>query len=314
MASFSVIRQSLGDTTHGRPVRGPARQPPVDIDAAYDLCEQITRAEARNFYWAVEPLPAYRRRALCAIYAFALRVEGAADASLHRTHKVWLLAQARAGIPHDGTPRPVDPVLVALRDVKRRFPIPLTSLDDLTDGVESDVRGVTYETFEDLVHYSRQVAGSIVRLSVAVLGSRDPRTAARLADDLGVAMQLTNILRDLVEDSGRGLLYIPREDLARFGGPAGPVSASPELLISVIRHGTHRNREWYDRGLSLLPLLDERSAACIAAMARIHTSILDRIERSPDDFLRARITATALTTLKGSSLRQPQEGVSSWRG
>jgi phytoene synthase len=260
MAIPCVIRQSLGDTTHSRPVRRSGQRPPVDIDASYDVCEQITPAEARNLYYAVEPLPAYRRRAVCPIYAFARRVDGAADGNLHRTHKLWLLAHARAGIPHDGTPRPVDPVLVALRDVS------------------------------------------------------DPTAAARLADDLGVAMQLTNILCDLVEDSGRGRVYIPREDLARFGCPASPLSAPPERLSRVIRYEARRNREWYERGLSLLPLLDPPSAACIAAMAGIHKSILDRIERSPNDFLRARIslpgaeeariTATALTTREGSHVRR----------
>jgi phytoene synthase len=278
------MRQSLGDTTHSPPVRTLGQRPPVDVDAAYDVCEQITRAEARNIYSAVEALPAYKRRALCAIYAFAHRVDGAADGDLHLADKLWLLADARAGIPHDGTPRPVDPVFVALRDVKRRFPIPLASLDDLIDGAESDVHGVTYETFEDVVHYCRQVAGSIGRLSVAVLGSRDPTAAARLADDLGVAMQLTKIARDLVEDSGRGRVHIPCEDLARH------------------------NHAWYERGLSLLPLLDPRSAACVAAMAGTQKSILDRIERSPDDFGRA-----CISPQRPRRRRRPT-GVTSWRG
>ena len=239
MATSSVIRASVGDTTHrrpvrgtdrrpvrgtrGRPVRGPGQSPPIDIDAAYDVCEQITRAQAGNLYCAIEALPAYRRRALCAIDAFARRVGDAADGDLHRTEKLWLLAQARAAIPHDGTPRPVDPVLVALRDVKRRFPIPLASLDDLIDGLESDVHGVTYETFEDHVHYCRQIAGAIGRLS-------DPAAAAAMADDLGVAMQLTNILREVVEDFERRRVYLPHEDLALFECPASPPSAPQELL------------------------------------------------------------------------------------
>jgi phytoene synthase len=302
------MKQSLGDTTHSRPVRRFGQRQPVDVDAAYDVCEQITRAEARNLYEAVEPLPAYKRRALCAIHAFARRVDGATDGNVHPTHKLWLLADARAGIPHDGTPRPVDPVLVALRDVKRRFPIPLASLDDLIDGVANDVHGAPYETFDDLVRYCRQVAGSIGRLSVAILGSRDPRAAARLADDLWVGMQLTDILRDLVEDPRRGRVYIPREDLARFGRPVSPLSAPPELLSGVIRQEARRNREWYERGLSLLPLLDPRSAACIASIAAIHTSILDRIERSPDDLLQARISP------QRPRFRRRPEGVTSWRG
>jgi phytoene synthase len=285
------VRQKLGDTTPSRPVRKSGQRPPVDIDAAYDVCERITRTEARDLYHAIEPLPAYKRRALCAIYAFARRVDAALDGNLHRTHQLWLLAQARAGIPHEGTPRPIDPVFVALRDVKRRFPIPLASLHDLIDGAESDVHGVTYETFEDLAHHCRKVAGSIGRLSVAVLRSRDPAAAARLAGDLWVAMQLTSVLRDLVEGSGRGWIYVPREDLTRFGCSTGPLSAPPDALGSMIRHAARRNREWYERGLPVLPLLDSRSAACIAEMAGNYMSILDRIERWPDGFSRADFAA-----------------------
>jgi 15-cis-phytoene synthase len=130
----------------------------VDIDAAYDVCEQITRAQARHRYSTVEPLPAYRRRALCAIYAFARRVDDTAHGNLRHADKLRLLADARADIPRDGTPRPTDPVLVALRDLNRRFPIPLTSLDDLIDGAESDVHGATYDTFEDLIQHCRTAA------------------------------------------------------------------------------------------------------------------------------------------------------------
>ena len=222
MATSSVIRPTVGDTTtadppaarphpaHLRPARRGSRRPSTLTPPT--TCASRSRARRRaNLYSAIEPLPAYRRRALCAIYAFARRVRDTADGNLHRAEKLWLLAEARAGIPHDGTPRPVDPVLVALRDVNRRFPIPLASLDDLIDGAESDVHGVTYETFEDLVQYCRQIAGSIGRLSVAVLGSRDPAAAAQLADDLGVAMQLTKILRD----SGRGLPARTRVSAAR---------------------------------------------------------------------------------------------------
>ncbi len=251
------------------------------------------RAQARHLYSAVEPLPVFRRQALCAIYAFGRRVGDTAEGNQAHAEKLRLLAQARAGVPRDGAPRPTDPVLVALRDVNRRFPIPLASLDDLIDGAESDMHGATYDTFEDLVQHCRQVAGSSWRLSVAVLGSRDPAAAAQLADDLGVAMQLTNILRDLVRDFRRRRVYLPREDFELFGFPAGPLSAAPELLGGLIRHQARRNRDWYDRGLALLPLLDARGAAYVEAVAGIHARILERIERSPTDVLRGRITLPA---------------------
>ena len=275
----------------------------MDIDAAYDVCEQITRVRARDCYSAVEPLPAYRRRALCAIYAFARRVDDTAHGNLRHAEKLRRLADARAGIPRDGTPRPTDPVWVALRDVNRRFPIPLTALNDLIDGAESDVHGATYDTFEDLVRYCRQIAGSIGRLSVAVLGSRDPAAAAQLADDLAVAMQLTNILRDGVEDFQRGRVYLPREEFELFGLPADSLSAAPELLARLMRHQARRTRDWYGRGLALLPLLDSRGAACVDAMATTHMRILERIERSPIDVLRRR-----------TSLPATRAGVTQWRG
>jgi phytoene synthase len=265
----------------------------VDIDAAYDVCEQIAHVWAGDRYSAVQALPTYRRRALSAIYAFALRVDATAHGNLRHSEKLRLLADARADIPRDGAPRPTDPVSVALRDVSRRFPIPLTSLDDLLDGAESDVHGTTYDTFDDLVRHCRQVAGSIGRLSVAVLGSRDPAAAAQLADDLAVAIQLTIILRDHVEDFQRGRVYLPREDFELFGCPADPLSASPELLDRLIRHEVRRNRDWYDRGLALLPLLDARGAACVEAVASVHMRSLDRIDRSPTDVLRRRISLPA---------------------
>jgi 15-cis-phytoene synthase len=245
--------------------------------------------QARDRYSAVERLPAYRRRALCAIYAFARRVDDTAHGNLRDAEKLRLLADARADIPRDGTPRSTDPVLVALRDVKRRFPISLSGLDDLIDGAEGDVRGATYDTFEELVQHCRQVAGSIWRLSVAVLGSRDPAAAAQIADDLGVAIQLTNILRDVVRER----VYLPREDFELFGSTADPLSAAPELLDGLIRHQARRNRDWYDRGLALLPLLDAHGAAYVEGVASMHMRILDRIERTPTDVLRGWISPPA---------------------
>ncbi|HEY2436836.1 MAG TPA: squalene/phytoene synthase family protein, partial [Solirubrobacteraceae bacterium] len=289
MTTPNVIRQPAGDSTPSQPIRRLWQRAPVDIDAAYDVCEQITQVHGRDRYSAVDSLPAYRRQALCAIYAFARRVDDTAHGNLRHAEKLRLLADARADIPRDGTPRPTDPVLVALRDVNRRFPISLASLDDLIDGAESDVHGATYDTFEELVQHCRQVAGSIWRLSVAVLGSRDPAATAQLADDLGVAIHLTNILRDLVRDLERGRVYIPRGDLELFGCPADPLSTTPELLGRLIRHQTRRNRDWYDRGLALLPLLDARGAACVEAVAsmphadsRAHRSLTDRCPARTD--------------------------------
>jgi 15-cis-phytoene synthase len=265
----------------------------MTVDEAYRACERITRSRALNFYYGIRLLPNDKRRAMCAIYAFARRVDDVGDGDLPRDEKLRLLAQARASIALNGGPPPTDPVIFALRDVHERVALPLDAFGDLLDGVEADVRETVYETIDELVHYCRQVAGSIGRLSLAVFGARDRAAATPLADDLGVAMQLTNILRDVVEDRERGRVYLPREDVARFDCPPDLTSAPAGALVELIRFEAARDREWFDRGLALLPLLDARSAACVSAMSGIYLRILERIERAPGDVLRGRISLPA---------------------
>ena len=173
-------------------------------------------------------------------------------------------------------------MLVALFDAERSFPLERHSLFDLIDGVRMDVDGTSYETFDQLVVYCRRVAGSIGRLCVAVFGSDDPRSGD-LADDLGVALQLTNILRDVREDAEHGRRYLPAEDLARFGTP------SPESIGALVAFEAARAREWYQRGLELTSMLDRRSAACVLAMSGIYRRLLERIESDPAAILQQRV-------------------------
>lgn len=263
-----------------------------DVEAAYQACEEITRAEALNFFYGIRLLPADKRRAMCAIYAFARRVDDIGDGGLSRDEKLRQLGEARASVTWNGAlpAATSDPVIVALRDAYERFGLPVDAFADLIDGVEADVRETEYASFDELVVYCRQVAGSIGRLSLAVFGSKDREAADALADDLGVAMQLTNILRDVVEDHERGRVYLPREDFERFDCPPDPTNAPVDALRELIRYEAARDREWFDRGLALVPLLDARSAACVAAMTGIYRRILDRIDRSPGDVLRGRIS------------------------
>src|SRR5439155_1576580 len=174
-----------------------------------------------------------------------------------------------------------DPVLSALGHAAHRFAIPVPSFADLIDGVEMDVRGTTYARFEDLLPYCRRVAGSIGRLSVAVFEASHPARAAELADDLGVAMQLTNILRDVREDRGAGRLYLPAEDLDRFGCGPDPSVAPSAALTTLVRFEAARAREWFGRGLQLLPLLDGRSRACVGAMSGIYRRVLAGVRLVP---------------------------------
>lgn len=264
----------------------------MSVSDAYRSCEQIVRTEARNFSYGIRLLPGPKRRALSAVYAFARRIDdiGDGDGPAHR--RLARLEEERAALQRR-SPDPGDLVLVALKDAARRLPIPLGAFDELIDGCAADVRGATYARAEDVVAYCRSVAGSVGRLSLGVFGAEDVEAATPLADALGVALQLTNILRDVREDRMIGRIYLPAEDLARFGCTLnldyeGAFTDPPDRLAELIRFEADRARGWYLRGLRLLPLLDRRSAACAAAMAGIYQCLLERIATDPFAALTAR--------------------------
>ena len=255
---------------------------------AYRACEELTRARAGNFYYGIRLLPAPKRRAMCAVYAFARRIDDIGDGEAPAELKLAQLQDARAELRRqDGTP-----MRAALADAERRFALPRAALEDLIAGVEMDVRGERYATFDELVVYCQRVAGTIGRLCLAIFGSADPDRAEPLAEDLGVAMQLTNILRDVREDLERGRTYLPGEDLERFGvAPADLAGRHASAAFArLVEFELARAREWFDRGLELLELLDARSAACVAAMTGIYSRILDRIEADPGAVLARRVS------------------------
>jgi phytoene synthase len=265
----------------------------VNLDDAYRRCEQITAAEARNFSYGIRLLPPPKRRAMSALYAMARRIDDIGDGQAPAPVKLDALAGVRsdldelaAGLP----PRHDDAVLVALADVVHDYRIPLTALGELVEGCEMDVAQIQYPTFDALVGYCRLVAGSVGRLSLAVFGTVDPPRAAPLADALGVALQITNILRDIVEDRDQmGRVYLPAEDRERFG-VADDLSEPLDGLLGLIVFEAARAEDWYEQGLELLPMLDRRSRACTAAMAGIYRRLLVRIQRDPAGVLRGRMS------------------------
>jgi phytoene synthase len=315
----------------------------MDVHAAYRHCEEITWSQARNFSYGIRLLPPAKRQALAAVYAFARRIDDIGDGDLPRPAKLTALAEARASVTALGTPAPAsaqnggpssgngsrrgdqrppgeqrppgaqrppggatsggDLVLVALADAAGRFDIPLAAFGELIDGCEADVRGTTYRTFDDLLYYCRCVAGSVGRLSLGVFGTDDVATAAPLADALGVALQLTNILRDIREDYLGGRVYLPVEDFERFGcsledGPLRPAQTQPgpadgangDKLAALVEFEAQRASAWYTRGLALMPLLDWRSAASAGAMAGIYFRLLERIAATPRVVLERRMS------------------------
>lgn len=258
----------------------------MNSDWAYAYCQEITRHEAANFYYGIRLLPKERRGALCAIYALARRVDNIGDGPAPRKEKIRRLDEERRKLESIDTAYD-DPVFVALAHAVLRFPIPVDAFGELIDGVEMDVAGTHYATFADLLPYCRRVAGAIGRLSLGVFETRERETASVYADDLGVAFQLTNILRDIREDLENGRVYLPAEDLERFGCD---LSAPDDRIVDLVRFEADRARAWFESGLRLLPLLDRQSAACVGAMAGIYRRLLSRIERRPDLVLRGRVS------------------------
>lgn len=270
----------------------------MNVPQAYAACEDITRREARNFSYGIRLLPGPERRAMSAIYAAARRIDDIGDGTLPAATKVAQLNELRVALTslRSATSSATnDPVLVAVADAAQRFPLPLEAFGEIVDGCLADVTVHRYETFDDLVGYCRCVAGAVGRLSVGVYRPRRLEQAWQSADALGIALQITNILRDLREDRLVGRIYLPAEDLHRFGcrlelDDAGNLTDSAEQFAELVRFQAERAESWYRRGRVLLPLLDRRSAACTAAMAGIYHRLLNRIVADPQQVRFGRVS------------------------
>jgi len=283
--------------------RSDAATTTYDVPAAYAACEVITRREARNFSYGIRLLPAPKRAALSAVYALARRIDDIGDGDVPGAQtfadKLAALGGIRASVAtlRAGVPDRGDPVLVGVQDAAHRYPIPLGAFDELVDGVEADTRmdqdaertgepSRPHAGFAELEVYCRQVAGSVGRLCLGIFGSRPHPAASEYADRLGIALQQTNILRDIREDLRNGRVYLPTDELARFGAELklddrGVLQDPDGALAAYIRFAAERARGWYAEGLKLLPLLDRRSAACAGAMAGIYRRLLEDIAAEP---------------------------------
>jgi 15-cis-phytoene synthase len=320
----------------------------MDAEEAYAECERITWEQARNFAYGIRLLPPPKRRALAAVYAYARRVDDIGDGDLPASDKAAALEACRpqvAALVAGSATDESDPVLVALADAGKRFGVPLAAFGELIDGCLADVNEATYETFDDLHHYCRCVAGSIGRLSLGVYqgeredngvvpsqaggrprgysvprfaraplgragsggssplsrgadrGAAPPGIQERMADDLGIALQVTNILRDVREDFGNGRVYLPAEDLAKFGCELVPGQPEPfddpdwqARFAQLVEFEANRAREWYASGMRLLATIDWRSAACTGAMAGIYRRLLEKIAADPRAVLQGRMS------------------------
>jgi phytoene synthase len=255
----------------------PARP---DVSEAYQYCERIMRRSASSFSSAFWMLPRPRRRALHAIYAFGRLADDIADDPLIRGDRARLLRCWRdvLAAAYDGDCR--HPVSVALGDAARRFALSRETLEELLRGIESDLYGEPMDTFDDLHRYCYRVASTVGVLVVQVLGYRNP-ASLDYAVEMGIAVQLTNVLRDVGEDAASGRIYLAREDLERMR--VDPQSLCGRRMTEEIRLllalYAERARIYYERAAERLPKEDRRSLRPAEAMGRIYRALLEELQR-----------------------------------
>ena len=245
----------------------------MSVDAAYDEVSRITRREAKNFAYGIMVLPRDKRRAIAAIYAYARRVDDVADGPEPAEAKRAALEELRAALDADPAG---DPVFVALADARARFGIPHEPLAALVEGGLQDLEQQTYADFAELRGYCEKVAGAVGLACLPVYGSDDTAHA----ETLGIALQLINIIRDVDEDRQLGRVYLPQDELTRFG--VNRLEPSPEFR-ELMAFQAQRARAHLAEGLELLRSLDRRSALCVRTFAELYRATLDRIEANDYD-------------------------------
>jgi 15-cis-phytoene synthase len=285
----------------------------VTIPEAYAACREIAKREAKNFYYAFRVLPQHKSDAMCAVYAFMRRADDIADdESIPIDQRRVVMAQwveawraSRSGAHTDA------PVFLALNDTQRRFAIPDSLLEELVQGTTMDLQprpldanGLqTFATFDDLYRYCYLVASVVGLVCIRVFGYSDPR-AEKLAEETGVAFQLTNILRDVKEDAERGRIYLPLDMLAQFQVSQERIHALSNGAAMEARERSllgelgNRAEHYYQSADRLLPLIDADSRAALWVLVTIYHGLLKRIERSGYQVFEQRISVPTSKKLR----------------
>jgi 15-cis-phytoene synthase len=288
----------------------------AQIAEAYRVCREIARKEARNFYYSFVALPASKRDAICAVYAFMRHADDLADdESLPISERQANLSQWVAAWHGASQGRVADdPVFIALHDAQKRFEIPSELLEQLVEGTTMDLRRGdalsakdgksfdTYETFDELYQYCYLVASVVGLVCIRIFGYREPH-AEKLAEQTGIAFQLTNILRDVREDAERGRIYLPLEDLRRFGvtpeqlAQADDEHGPTEPVRELLHWEALRAEEYYKSGERLLPLIDADSRPALWVLITIYHRLLLKIKGLGYNVFSGRVSVPAYEKL-----------------
>jgi phytoene synthase len=292
------------------------------IEVAYAACRAIAKRQAKNFYYSFVALPAHKRDAMCAIYAFMRHADDISDdeSKDHAARRMELAQWTEAW--RDPSVASADPVFIAVRDTQSRFDIPDDLLEQLIQGTAMDLqpaaanrRGAdgldTFATFNDLYRYCYYVASVVGLVCIRIFGYSNP-AAEKLAEETGIAFQLTNILRDVREDAERGRVYIPADELVASGTSAASLShvqsgaqlTEPQRL--VLAGIARRARAYYQSADRLLPLISADSRPALRVLVKIYSRLLTQIEGQHFDVFTARVqvpTWQKLLILSGGMLQ-----------
>ncbi len=265
---------------------------PESLKRSYDFCREIAKSRAKNFYYSFIVLPAERRRAMCAVYAFMRYCDDIVDEEAGEADKENRLNACREFLDraYGETPADGGGLLPAFRDTVGKFDIPRAYFDAIIDGAQMDLTVTRYATFEDLYQYCYRVASAVGLVCIHIFGFNGAE-AKKHAESCGIAFQLTNILRDLREDAGMGRIYLPQEDLNAFGYPEERLQNGllDDSYRRLMEFQVERARSYYDAALPLLPQVQSSSRACLAAMIGIYRACLEEIPRRQYDVYSQRI-------------------------
>ncbi len=252
----------------------------MDLREAYERCRLVTKRNAKNFYYAFLTLPAAKRRAIYATYAYCRLCDDIADEDIPDERKLELFSDTRRRLELMRADASDHPVFAALGDTVERYGIPHRYFEEILDGVEMDLTWSRFRDFDELREYCYKVASAVGLVCIEIFGYRDA-SAREHAVDLGLAMQLTNIIRDVKEDAERGRIYIPLDEIQACGYSERELLSGVmnESFLRLMRSQSARAREHFQRGRRLLPLLSGTSRACPAVLHDIYSALLDQIER-----------------------------------
>jgi phytoene synthase len=258
----------------------------LTVPESYSFCRDLSRRRAKNFYYSFVLLKNEQRDAMCAIYAFMRYCDDLSDeagTTTLETMRQWRADLVRA-LAGDFSDHPVWP---AFHHAVSRYNIPHQYFHDMIDGVSSDLAPQPIQTFDELYRYCYRVASVVGLTIIHIFGFDDPK-ALELAEKCGIAFQLTNILRDVQEDIGLGRVYLPQEDLDRFGVRPPKIAYTPEF-IELMRFQAARARSYYNEAMPLIQMVHRESRASLWALIQIYFRLLGRIEEQQYRVLDQRI-------------------------